>query len=68
MSDLHELSEAEVLERLQNMQSIFTAADFDALENDLRTRAAVLGWTGDPLKQPPHTVLASALRIKGLRP
>ncbi len=31
---------------------------FDLLENRLRLRAAVLGWTGDPLKQPLASVAA----------
>jgi hypothetical protein len=35
-----------------------TPAEFDALENRLRLKAAVLGWTGDPLHQPLPTVAA----------
>lgn len=31
---------------------------FDLLENRLHLRAAVLGWTGNPLKQPPASVAA----------
>jgi hypothetical protein len=26
-------------------------------------KAAVLGWTGDPFKQPPESVLASARQV-----
>jgi hypothetical protein len=33
------------------------------LEGELRLRASVLGWTGDPLKQPQRAVLASARAV-----
>lgn len=33
-------------------------AEFDELENQLGSRAACLGWTGDPMRQPLETVAA----------
>jgi hypothetical protein len=35
-----------------------TDAEFDELENQLAIRAACLGWTGDPMRQPLETVAA----------
>ena len=51
---------------------IFGTPDVSLLMDDVRAvmdasgteRAAVLGWTGDPLKQPPRAVLASARAVK----
>lgn len=48
---------------LVTLSKNFTAADYNALEADLKLRAAVLGWTGDPLQQPVDVILAAARRI-----
>lgn len=58
------LSPEEELEALEP----FTDHEFDQLENELRLRAAVLGWTGDPLEQPTTTVLAAARAVRNHRP
>lgn len=39
-------------------QADLTDAEFDELENQLALRAACLGWTGDPMRQPLETVAA----------
>ena len=41
----------------------FNDAEFDQLENDLALRAACLGWTGDPMKQPIEVVAAVVRNI-----
>ena len=53
----------EIEAELAQLARSMTAADYDALEADLRLRAACLHWTGDPLKQPPEIVLAAARAI-----
>jgi hypothetical protein len=58
-----EMSQAEICIDLIRLQGLFTDADYNALEENLYLRAAVLGWTGDPLKQPPETVLAAARQV-----
>lgn len=40
-----------------------TDAEFDELENQLAIRAACLGWTGDPMRQPLETVAATVRGI-----
>ena len=35
-----------------------TDAEFDELENQLALRAACMGWTGDPIRQPLESVAA----------
>jgi hypothetical protein len=40
-----------------------TNAEFDELENGLVLRAACMGWTGDPMRQPVETVAAIARGI-----
>ena len=57
----------EVAAELDALSAQFTEADYDALEADLRLRAAVLHWTGDPLQQPPETVLAAARGVLAAR-
>jgi len=52
-----------VYDELAKLNESFTDADFDRLEADLKLRAACLGWTGDPLKQPPEVVFEVARRI-----
>lgn len=47
------LKNEELIERAD-----FSEAEFDQLENDLALRAACLGWTGDPMKQPVEVVAA----------
>lgn len=47
------LSDAELIEAAD-----LTNAEFDELENQLALRAACLGWTGDPMRQPVETVAA----------
>ena len=55
MSTLLALSDAELIELAD-----LTDAEFDELENQLALRAACLGWTGDPMRQPLETVAAIA--------
>ena len=50
MSTLLALSDAELIELAD-----LTDAEFDELENQLALRAACLGWTGDPMRQPLET-------------
>ena len=47
------LSDADLIESAN-----LTDAEFDELENQLALRAACLGWTGDPMRQPLETVAA----------
>lgn len=44
-------------------QADLSDAEFDALETELRLRAACLQWTGDPLKQPVAVVASVVRRI-----
>jgi hypothetical protein len=52
-------ADEQALRELDELGGALTAAQFDALENELILRAAVCGWTGDPLRQPAATVLAA---------
>ena len=53
MNALLALSDADLIESAD-----LTNAEFDELENQLAIRAACLGWTGDPMRQPLETVAA----------
>ena len=53
MSPLLSLSDSELIESAD-----LTDAEFDELERQLALRAAVLGWTGDPMRQPLEVVAA----------
>lgn len=55
--------EAEGISKLEAMQNQLTEREFDDLESELKLRAAVLGWTGDPLRQPAQIVLGMAEAI-----
>jgi hypothetical protein len=62
MSTLLALSDAELIESAD-----LSNAEFDELENQLALRAACLGWTGDPMRQPLETVAAiAALEKRGM--
>ena len=52
------LSDADLIEAAD-----LTDAEFDELENQLALRAACLGWTGDPMRQPLETVAATVRGI-----
>lgn len=52
-TNLLALKDEELIERAD-----FSDAEFDKLENELALRAACLGWTGDPMKQPVEVVAA----------
>ena len=52
------LSDADLIEAAD-----LTDAEFDELENQLAIRAACLGWTGDPMRQPLETVAATVRGI-----
>ena len=52
------LSDADLIEAAD-----LTDAEFDELENQLALRAACLGWTGDPMRQPLETVAATVRSI-----
>lgn len=62
-TEIEAMTDAEVMAELSHLTKGFTDADYDRLEDQLRLRAAVLGWTGDPLKQPAGSVLASARAV-----
>lgn len=47
------LTDSELLEKAD-----LCDAEFDELENQLALRAACLGWTGDPMRQPLETIAA----------
>lgn len=53
MNALLSLSDAELMDAAD-----LTDAEFDELERQLVLRAACLGWTGDPLRQPLEVVAA----------
>jgi len=53
MNALLALSDAELVESAE-----LTDPEFDELENQLVIRAACLGWSGDPMRQPLETVAA----------
>ena len=55
--------EDEAISKLEAMQNQLTESEFDDLESELKLRAAVLGWTGDPLRQPADIVLGIAEAI-----
>lgn len=65
---IEEMTDSEVMQELTSLTKEFSDEDFDRLESELRLRAAVLGWTGEPLRQPPRSVLATARSVKGGRP
>ncbi len=52
------LTDAELIESAD-----LTDAEFDELESQLALRAACLGWTGDPMRQPLETVAATVRGI-----
>jgi hypothetical protein len=52
------LSDSELMEAAD-----LTNAEFDELENQLALRAACLGWTGDPMRQPLEAVAATVRGI-----
>ena len=58
----------EIAAELDTLTPLFTDRDFDELEARLQIRAAALGWTGDPMKQPPEVVLAEARGVMRDRP
>lgn len=53
----------DVTTELDSLSSQFTHRDYDELENRLKLNAACRGWTGDPMKQPPETVLEIAKAV-----
>jgi hypothetical protein len=62
------VTEAEALaelERLERVDGPMTQAERRQLENLLTLRAHVIGWTGDPLCQPAHAVLAAYRQMQG---
>ena len=67
MMEIEAMIDAEVIAEIDAWDPVFGEVDRVRLESALQLRAAVLGWTGDPLKQPPRTVLAAIRRIKGSR-
>lgn len=52
------LNDAELIESVS-----LSDAEFDELENQLAIRAASLGWTGDPMRQPLAVVAATVRGI-----
>lgn len=63
MNALLSLADGELIESVE-----FSDAEFDELENQLALRAACLGWTGDPMRQPLETVAAVVRGIISKRP
>lgn len=53
MNALLALSDAELIDSAD-----LSDTEFDELESQLALRAASLGWTGDPMRQPLETVAA----------
>lgn len=58
----------EIESELEALNSKFSERDFDELEHRLKLNAACRGWTGDPMKQPPETVLQIARAVLRDRP
>ncbi|TLD71476.1 hypothetical protein FEM03_08090 [Phragmitibacter flavus] len=58
MNLLLSLSDAELMETAD-----LTDAEYDELESQLALRAACLGWTGNPMRQPVETVAAIVRNI-----
>ena len=58
MNALHSLPDVELIETVD-----LSEAEFDELENQLALRAACLGWTGDPMRQP--LVIVAAI-VRGI--
>ena len=52
------LDDAELIESVS-----LSDAEFDELESQLAIRAACLGWTGDPMRQPVAVVAATVRGI-----
>ena len=63
--EIEAMTDSEVLAEIKEIELYFDGQMFDRLEGELKLRAACLGWTGDPLKQPPRSVLAAARKILG---
>jgi hypothetical protein len=61
-SDDDPLTRAENAE-FDRLQSCFTEAQYDAVERALCLRAYVIGWLGDPFKQPARVILNIAREI-----
>jgi hypothetical protein len=62
--EIEAMMDHEVLAEIEQLELTFKEIDFVRLEGELQLRAACMGWTGDPLKQPPRSVLAAARKIK----
>ena len=58
MNPLLSLSDEELMDAAD-----LTEPEFDELEKELALRAASLGWTGDPLRQPLEVVAAIVRQI-----
>lgn len=65
--NIMEITDPELSAELDALSAQFTDADYNALEAELRLRAAVLHWTGDPMCQPLETVLAAARSVLAAR-
>ena len=68
MSNIEKMTDAEVLHELELISYAWNTSLgkdqwWDALEDNLKLRAACLGWTGDPMRQLPRSVLAAALQV-----
>ena len=63
LAPIEELSDDQVMVALERMSEQFTEQDYLRLEFRLRLVAGSLGWTGDPLKQPPRVILSTARQI-----
>lgn len=61
-SDDDALTPGEIAE-LDRLGATFTETQYDALERQLRLRAYVIGWLGDPLRQPGRVVLNAARQV-----
>ncbi len=61
------IAEQAALAKLAAFEGALTEAELDELESRLILTAAVFGWTGDPLRQPPTVVLAKVEAILGER-
>ena len=67
MMEIEAMTDNEVIQELLQLQESFTDDDYTRLEFHLALKAGCLGWTGDPICQPPRSVLACARTVQAER-
>jgi len=63
MMEIEAMTDAEVRAELDQLSQRLTPSMLTEFESELYLRAMVLGWTGDPLRQPARCVLAVARMV-----